>query len=108
MTDAERAREIVDQFPVPEEFDAKECLIEEIAEAFNVVRREALTARTLEHNVSKMVVAITREDLIFRLRQHVRSRGKPSVPNGAWALMLEAANQLEADYIERHTKGDGE
>lgn len=60
---------------------------------------------TLDHAVTKPIVAITREDLIYRLRSHVRSRGAPSVPNGAWALMLEAARQLEA--ISPPTTSDG-
>jgi hypothetical protein len=45
MSDAEpskealaTAQEIVDQFPVPEEFDAKQCLIEEVAEALDRFR----------------------------------------------------------------------
>ncbi len=50
MTDLERARAIIDMFPVQEEFDAKACLIEEVAEAFSIVREEerALCAAEVE------------------------------------------------------------
>lgn len=42
-------------------------------------------------------------DLIARLRAHVRKRDNPAIPNGAWAMMLEAADALElaGDRVER-------
>lgn len=39
-------------------------------------------------------------DLIDRLRSHIRSRGGPTIENGAWALMLAAAAQVERDQAE--------
>lgn len=35
------------------------------------------------------------EELIKRLRQHVNSRGGASIENGAWSMMLKAADELE-------------
>jgi len=30
-----------------------------------------------------------------RLRDHVKKRGNPSIPNGAWNMMLEAADRID-------------
>lgn len=44
-----------------------------------------------------------------RLRQHVTARGGPQIENGAWSMMLEAADEIErlrqrdteaAEYVE--------
>lgn len=34
-------------------------------------------------------------DLPERLRTHVLARGGPALGNGAWKMMLEAANEIE-------------
>jgi hypothetical protein len=34
-------------------------------------------------------------DIIERLRKHVNNRGGPSIANGAWEMMLEAATEIE-------------
>lgn len=36
------------------------------------------------------------DPLATRLRSHVLARGVPSLPNGAWSMMLEAADRLDA------------
>jgi hypothetical protein len=35
------------------------------------------------------------EDIVERLRKHVNNRGGPSLQNGAWEMMLEAADEIE-------------
>lgn len=35
------------------------------------------------------------EDITKRLRDHVNNRGGPSIQNGAWEMMLEAADFIE-------------
>jgi uncharacterized protein YoxC len=40
------------------------------------------------------------DDLIARLRDHVNHRGGPSFDNGAWSMMLYAADALEAKDAE--------
>lgn len=35
------------------------------------------------------------EDIVKRLRDHVNNRGGPSIQNGAWEMMLEAADFIE-------------
>ncbi len=61
-------------------------------------------AQGTEHQPSKLGVAgSTPAGLASRLRHHVQSRGglakdadgEPIVPNGAWAMMLEAADMIE-------------
>jgi hypothetical protein len=34
-------------------------------------------------------------DIVERLRKHVNNRGGPSLQNGAWEMMLEAADLIE-------------
>jgi hypothetical protein len=34
-------------------------------------------------------------DIVERLRKHVNNRGGPSLQNGAWEMMLEAADEIE-------------
>lgn len=34
-------------------------------------------------------------DLVKRLRKHVEDRGGPKLENGAWQMMLDAANEIE-------------
>lgn len=34
-------------------------------------------------------------DLVERLRNHVNNRGGPSIENGAWQMMLDAADMIE-------------
>jgi hypothetical protein len=34
-------------------------------------------------------------DIVERLRAHVTDRGGASLPNGAWDMMLEAADEIE-------------
>jgi hypothetical protein len=34
-------------------------------------------------------------DIVKRLRDHVNNRGGPSIQNGAWEMMLEAADEIE-------------
>jgi hypothetical protein len=36
------------------------------------------------------------EDLADRLRRHVQERGGPTIENGVWQLMLDAADALDA------------
>lgn len=40
------------------------------------------------------------DDLIARLRDHVNHRGGPSIEGGSWAMMLTAADALEAQAKE--------
>lgn len=64
-------------------------------EAYAVRQADALMSKMIaDIGVSEPIIAISRESLICRLVKHVRSRGSPTLSNGAWALMLEAARQL--------------
>lgn len=60
----------------------------------------AESARRLvfEAGQSDVVVEISNEDLVRRLRKHVLSRGTPVLKNGIWALMLEAGRRLAQAY----------
>ena len=49
-------------------------------------------------------------DIVERLRKHVNDRGGASLENGAWAMMLKAADEIErlreALKLERQLKDD--
>jgi hypothetical protein len=40
-------------------------------------------------------MSIWTKDIVDRLRKHVNDRGGPSIDNGAWMMMLEAADIIE-------------
>lgn len=40
-------------------------------------------------------VLVAVHDIVERLRDHVDNRGGPSIENGAWQMMLEAADEIE-------------
>ena len=42
-------------------------------------------------------------DIVKKLRQHVESRGGPTL-NGAWQMMLDAADEIEHLRKETHPK----
>ena len=69
-------------------------------------------AQGIEHQPSKLGVAgSTPAGLASKLRHHVQSRGglakdangEPIVPNGAWAMMLEAADMIEEAELARRS-----
>jgi hypothetical protein len=41
-------------------------------------------------------------DIVDRLRNHVNNRGGASLQNGAWQMMLEAADEIE--FLRRAVK----
>lgn len=43
-----------------------------------------------------------KNSLQTRLREHVKKRGNPTIPNGAWDMMLEAADRI--DDLEAEVK----
>ena len=56
--------------------------------------QEVVNKLVFETTKSAPILEITTEDLIARIRLHVLSHGAPRLPNGIWALMLEATRQL--------------
>lgn len=45
--------------------------------------------------IAALIEAETADDIVKRLRNHVNNRGGPSIANGAWEMMLEAADEIE-------------
>jgi hypothetical protein len=41
------------------------------------------------------------DDIVNRLRAHVNDRGGPSIENGGWQMMLDAADDIEVLQRER-------
>jgi hypothetical protein len=44
---------------------------------------------------------ITEQDIVERLRNHVNHRNGPSLLNGAWQMMLDAAEEITKLRVER-------
>ena len=69
----------------------------------DLAAQEAVNKLVFEADRSAPIVEITTEDLIARIRKHIFDVGHPTLPNGIWALMLEATRQL-AHYTKRRKK----
>jgi hypothetical protein len=54
---------------------------------------------------SDPILEISTEDLIARIRKHIFEVGHPTLPNGIWALMLEATRQLAKTLPKRKKSG---
>lgn len=53
--------------------------------------------RRMAAKLREFLPAVTpgESDVVLRLRAHVYTRGGPTLSNGAWAMMLEAADEIE-------------
>jgi hypothetical protein len=59
--------------------------------------RRARTLRRAAESLREVLPTVQPEevDIVFRLRSHVWQRGGPTFNNGAWSMMLEAADEIE-------------
>lgn len=60
-----------------------------------VRRGRRMRVQQLPHTTSDEWRVLMGGDIVKRLRDHVNNRGGPSIQNGAWEMMLEAADEIE-------------
>jgi hypothetical protein len=49
---------------------------------------------------TKKILDEANKSLVERLRNHVQDRGGPTHQNGAWEMMLEAADRIESQQLD--------